>query len=107
MRLIAAPAEDGNLPSPTARFEVQHPTQMLGPRTLCSPPTLPRARAPEPGFSSTALEEGVPPNCGKIGSVDPVGLPPDPPAVLTPNPSVPKSVGPVATPPDPPAELDP
>ena len=86
---------------------VQHCVQMLGPRTPCSPSTLPRAGAPEPGFCTSVPEEGVPPNCGKIGVVGPVGLPPDPPAVLKPNPCVPKLVGPVARPPDPPAELDP
>jgi hypothetical protein len=33
--------------------KVQHCTQMLGPRTLCSSPTLPRAGAPAPGFDSS------------------------------------------------------
>ena len=33
-------------------------------------------------FCTSVPEEGVPPNCGRIGVVGPVGLPPDPPAVL-------------------------
>jgi hypothetical protein len=69
---------------------------------LTCPGDIPADPAAMPG-----LDPETPPNWGKVGVVGPVGVPPEPPAVLKPLPNAPKLPGCVAKPPDPPAELDP
>jgi hypothetical protein len=78
------------------------PSVVLIPGVPPEPTVLPVAGAPMPIAGAA-----VPPNCGNIGLVGPVGVPPDPPFVLNPFPKIPGSVRPVEVPPDPLEELKP